>query len=102
MRLVPRRPDDDTIYLATIELSSDGTSWTPIDTWFEPDDRATLIDRPLEVRWFEARFPATPARAVRIRASAASYRGGIREVAEVGVLEPAGDAPTLEPEGPAR
>jgi hypothetical protein len=81
---------DDTIYMTRIELSADGESWTPVRTWFEPDDRRALIERPRDVRWYEARFEPIVARYVRLTNARARYRGQRWEIGELEIFTRAG------------
>jgi len=83
VRLTPALPTDETIYTTRIEVSDDGESWRPVRTWFEPDDRQTLIERPRAIRWFEARFEPTVTRHVRLTNPRAHYRGQLWEIGEL-------------------
>ena len=89
VRAAPPSPGDSTIYLAHLELSLDGTTWNAPRTWFEPDDRQALIERPRTVRYFDARFVPTPARYVRLLNGRANFQGRRWHVGELDLLSPA-------------
>jgi hypothetical protein len=92
LRVAPASASDDTIYLARVEVSLDGASWEMPRTWFEPDDRRALIERPRTVRFFDARFAPTRARFVRMVNPRARFRTGRWEIGELDLLQ-AVDAP---------
>ena len=73
--------------LAEVELSADAVTWTPTGARFVPDSLATLLDHPADLAYYEARFPARPARYVRLRNPALAFWGGPWEIAELDVLE---------------
>jgi F5/8 type C domain-containing protein len=77
------------VHLADVATSIDGVAWTPTGAQFEPDSLVTLFARPVDVRWWEARFPAVDARFVRLTNPRLAFFGGPWEIAELDVLTPA-------------
>jgi hypothetical protein len=80
--------DEPGVYLADVQTSLDGVTWTTTPARFEPDSLATLYQHPDEVRWWEARFPATNARYVRLVNARLAFWGGAWEIADLDVLTP--------------
>ena len=87
VRCVPVRADAPGVYLADVDLSPDAATWTPTGARFLPDSLATLLDRPADLAYYEARFPTREARYVRLRNPALAFWGGPWEIAELDVLE---------------
>jgi hypothetical protein len=72
-----------------VELSEDGTSFTPVPTGFEPDSLAALYEAPATVHSWEARFPPRRARWVRLTNGDLAFWGGEWVIGELEVLVPA-------------
>jgi hypothetical protein len=77
------------VHLSRVELSDDGARFVLAPAGFEPDSLQALYDAPESVRWWEARFPTTPARWVRLTAGERAFWAGPWTIAELDVLAPA-------------
>jgi hypothetical protein len=93
VRCVPADANAPGIYLARIELSPDGARWEPVAAEFRPDSLATLLHRPGELAFYEARFATRVARAVRLVSPAIAFPGWPWEIAELDVLADCAAAP---------
>jgi hypothetical protein len=87
VRCAPLRADAPGVYLAEVELSADGATWTPTGPRFLPDSLPTLLDHPADLAYYEVRFPTRAARYVRLGNPALAFWGGPWEIAELDVLE---------------
>jgi hypothetical protein len=76
------------IYLADLELSTDGERWQRAYVWFQPASLHTLLYRPRALTHYEARFPTREARYLRLTSSAILLP---KWPWEIGELEVAGD-----------
>jgi len=92
VRCVPLAPHAPGVYLALPEVSLDGERWEPTGAAFEPDSLDTLIERPLALTYYEARFPTRTVRWVRLVNPELRFWGGTWEIAELDVLTDAGEA----------
>jgi hypothetical protein len=86
VRCTPTEPDAPGVYFALVELSEDGRRWERMPSRFVPDSLATLLERPARLAYYEARFPARPARFVRLVDPELAYWGGDWAIAELDVL----------------
>jgi hypothetical protein len=86
VRCVPPEANAPGIYLADVELSADGRDWQTAPGWFHPDSLATLLHRPRALDHYQARFPTTPARYVRLVARGMSAFAWPMEIAELEVI----------------
>jgi hypothetical protein len=86
VRAVPPEPNAPGIYLADVELSVNGMDWQTAPGWFHPDSLATLLHRPRALDHYEARFPTTWARYVRLAARGMSTFAWPMEIAELEIL----------------
>ncbi len=94
LRAVSGAPDAPGLYLADIETSLDGDSWTATSARFDPESLQMLFQRPSEMRRWEARFAPRDARFVRLTNPRLAFWGAAWEIAELDVLTPAaGSAP---------
>src|SRR5262249_61671139 len=87
VRCVPVRADAPGVYLADVDLSPDGATWTPTGARFLPDSLTTLLDHPADLAYYEPPFPTPAARYVRLRNPTLAFWGGPWETAELDVLE---------------
>ena len=71
-----------------VELSTDGTRFALAPAGFEPESLAALYDAPKSVRAWEARFPAWPARFVRLTNNELAFWSGEWVIGELDVLVP--------------
>ena len=77
------------VHLSRIELSDDGERFTLAPAGFEPDSLSALYEAPDAVHSWEARFPTTSARFVRLAAGERSFWAGPWTIGELDVLAPA-------------
>lgn len=95
VRSTPSDPRETTVFRARVEMSLDGREWNSIDAVFWPDSLVDLFERPDELEYFEARFPAQPARFVRLVHPARGHKERIWEIAELELLGDCGREPEL-------
>jgi hypothetical protein len=77
------------VHLSRIELSDDGERFALAPAGFEPDSLQALYNAPETIRFWEARFPPTPARFVRLTSGERSFWAGPWTIGELDVLVPA-------------
>jgi hypothetical protein len=85
VRCVPPDANAPGIYLADLELSTDGERWQRADVWFQAASLDTLLYRPRALTHYEARFPTREARYIRLTSSAIVLARWSWEIAELEV-----------------
>jgi hypothetical protein len=86
VRCVPATGNAPGIFRSRIEVSDDGESWQLLDARFEPSSLEDLVERPLELAYYEARFPPRRLRYLRVLNRGIPSRGEAFEMSELEVL----------------
>jgi hypothetical protein len=86
VRSIPAAANAPGIFRSRVEVSNDGTNWERLEAAFEPASLRDLIERPVELAYYQALFPTRRVRHLRLSNQKSATRKEAFEMAELEIL----------------